>query len=295
MRRLRIGAHMSVRGGLQQALYRGKAAGCQVIQLFSRNNNRWVSGPLTEQEMTAFHKARQDTSVEPVAIHDIYLINLASARAEVRRKSRQSLSEEIRRAEKLDVSFVVIHPGAHGGEGEKVGIRRIAEALNRIHEHTAGAGVKILLETMAGQGNSLGYRLEQLAEIIERTENPERLGICLDTCHAFAAGYDFQDPESYRRFMKTFDRVVGLGKLALVHMNDSKKELGSRVDRHEHLGRGYLREQAFALFLNDPRLTQIPFLIETPKGENAAGVDWDVANLNFLRRLMEEDHLNDRF
>jgi deoxyribonuclease-4 len=286
---------MSVRGGLQWALYRGKAAGCQVIQFFSRNNNRWLSGPLTEQEITAFRKARQDTSVEPVAIHDSYLINLASARAEVRRKSVQSLLEEILRAAELDIASVVIHPGAHGGEGEKTGIRRIAEALNRIHERTPGLEVKILLETMAGQGSSLGYRLEQLAEIMELTEDSERLGICLDTCHTFAAGYDFQSPETYSRFMEAFSRVVGLDKLSLVHMNDSKKKLGSRVDRHEHLGLGYLRKQAFSLFLNDPRLAQIPFLIETPKGEKAGGVDWDAANLGFLRSLVVEDHPNDRF
>lgn len=279
---------MSVSGGLAKALFRGEKRGCQVIQIFTKNPNRWISKELSLKEIDAFHEARATTSVEPVATHDSYLINLASPRRESRNRSLQALLDELVRADRLRIPYVVIHPGAHLGDGEKKGIGRISEALNRILDRTSQFRVKILLETTAGQGTSLGYRFEQLAEIIRRTEFQERLGVCLDTCHVFAAGYDFGDKKAYKRLVRDFDAIIGLNRLRLFHVNDSRRRLGSRIDRHEHIGQGLIGEEAFSFFLKSPLFEDLPFLLETPKGTDTSGTDLDLMNLNVLRRLMEE-------
>lgn len=289
----RFGAHMSVSGGLSKALVRGKKAGCQVIQIFTRNTSRWVSRPISSVEIDAFIKARYETGIEPVAAHDSYLINLASPHLEVREKSFHALLDEMERAVNLEIPYLVIHPGSHLGEGEKKGIKRISEALNRIHDRTPEVQTKILLETTAGQGTNLGYRFEHLAEIIDGTDAQKRLGVCLDTCHAFAAGYDFRTTRTYRELIRMFDRVIGLNRLHLFHINDSKKGLGSRVDRHEHLGLGYIGKRGFSLLLKDPAFDALPFLIETPKGKNEKGVEWDTVNLGFLAKVMEDKILDD--
>lgn len=284
-----LGAHMSISGGLEKALFRGKACGCQVIQLFTRNPNQWVCGELSSKEIDAFHTARVQTSVVPVAAHDSYLINLASPRPENRRRSLQALQDELVRTDLLGIPYVVIHPGAHMGSGEKMGIRRIAGSLNRIFERTSKLRVRILLETTAGQGTSLGYRFEQLAEMIDQTESQDRLGVCLDTCHLFAAGYDFGDRETFNTLVRDFDASIGLSRLKVIHANDSKKERGSRIDRHEHIGQGLIGERAFSFLLKAPAFKDLPFILETPKGADAFGEDLDTLNLGVLRRLLMEE------
>ena len=283
-----LGAHMSISGGLYRAPLRGREAGCEVIQIFTRNRNRWESKKLSAREIDLFHKACDETSILAVAAHNSYLINLASARSHVFEKSFRALLQELERAELLGIPYLVMHPGAHVGDGEKNGLRRIAEALNRIFERTSDYRVKVLLEMTAGQGTSLGYQLEHMAEILEMTESQERLGVCMDTCHAFAAGYDFRTRKAYRHFFGEFDKIIGLDRLRLFHLNDSKNKLGSRVDRHEHPGAGFIGLKAFSLFLNDPKLAHLPFLIETPKGKSKEGLDWDVVNLNLLRSLIKK-------
>jgi len=281
-----LGAHMSIKGGLFKSLIRGKKAGCQVIQIFTRNTSRWSSRPLSQNEIDAFIKTGKETSVIPVAAHDSYLINLASANADVREKSFHALLDEMERVERLDIPYLVMHPGSHLGDGEKPGLKRISDALNKAYEKAPNLGVEILLETTAGQGTNLGYRFEHLAEILERTDNNKRLGVCLDTCHVFAAGYDFRTEESYRELIKNFDEIIGLNHLKLFHLNDSKKELGSKIDRHEHLGHGYIGREGLSFFLRDPRFRDIPFVLETPKGQDENGVDWDAVNLDFCNTLV---------
>lgn len=280
---------MSISGGLEHALFRGEKRGCQVIQIFTRNPNRWVSHGLSSKEIAAFHEARTRTSVAPIASHDSYLVNLASPFRDLRLKSLEALKDELMRTDRLGIPYVVMHPGAHLGAGEKQGIRRVAASLNRIFECTSSCTrATILLETTAGQGTSLGYRFEHLAEIISQTESNHRLGVCLDTCHIFAAGYDFRNRDSFERLIREFDAVIGLDRLKLIHANDSKKERGSRVDRHEHIGQGLIGEKAFTFWLKNPILGKTPFILETPKGTDACGRDLDMMNLSVLRRLMKE-------
>lgn len=283
-----LGAHMSISGGLYRALLKGREVGCQAIQIFTRNQIQWNSKKLSTKEIDLFHKACEETAIPVVAAHSSYLINLASTRSHVFEKSVHSLLQELVRVERLGIPYLVMHPGAHVGGGEKKGLEQIAGALNGVLERTSDYRVKILLETTAGQGTSLGYRLEHLAEILEMAEWQDRLGICMDTCHAFAAGYDFRTIKAYRQFLKEFDRILGLAHLGLLHINDSKNGLGSRVDRHEHPGAGCIGLKAFSFFLNDPKLAHLPFLIETPKGKNKHGQDWDRVNLNLLKSLIKK-------
>ena len=283
-----LGAHMSISGGLDRAIFRGKERGCQVIQIFTRNASRWRAKALSRGEIDSFLTAREKTSVEPVAAHNSYLINLASPRVPVRKKSFHALLAEMERAERLKIPYLVIHPGSHLGDGEKIGLDRIIVALNRIFDQTSSYVLKILLETTAGQGSNLGYCFEHLARIMEGVDVPERLGVCLDTCHVFAAGYDFRTEEAYQALIKKLDAEIGLGYLKLLHINDSKNGLGSRVDRHEHLGCGLIGEKPFSFFLKDPTFKDTPFLLETPKGEDENGLDWDIRNLELMRCLLEE-------
>ena len=290
----RLGAHMSISGGLFKAIIRGQEAGCQVIQIFTKNNNRWKSKGLSKEEVDAFDQAREKAPVRPVAVHDSYLINLASPSSDVAEKSFKALLDELERAERLKIPFLVIHPGAHLGEGESKGLSRISEGINRIHERTGGYQVKILLETTAGQGTNLGYRFEHLAELIEKSMYKDRLGVCFDTCHAFAAGYDLRSLKTYRALFKNFDEIIGIDRLMLFHINDSKRGLGSRVDRHEHIGAGTIGLWAFSRLLKDDRFINLPFLLETPKGKDQNGVELDKVNLRLLRQLREKSFRHDR-
>lgn len=279
-----LGAHMSVAGGVSKALERGRSIGCDTIQIFTRNNNRWHSKPIAPEEIERFREQVKTTGIWPVFSHAAYLINLASPDDALWEKSIAAFIDELERAEALGLMGVVLHPGSHMGSGEAVGIARIATALDRCHEATEGIQALTLLEVTAGTGDHLGYRFEQLAAIRERVKHPERVAFCFDTCHAFAAGYDFRTREGYEEVMALFDRVLGLERLKAVHLNDSKYPLGSRKDRHEHIGKGHIGLDGFRWLLNDPRLQDIPMVLETPKSPD---MHEDVENLRVLRSLVD--------
>jgi deoxyribonuclease-4 len=280
---LLLGAHMSIAGGIHRALERGQDLGCTAIQIFTKNATRWKAGSLTPDEMSLFKRERQRTGILVVA-HDSYLINLASPDPELLEKSVDAFMDEMERAEQLEIPFIVMHPGAHKGRGKGAGIRSVTRAFNRILKETAGFRVNILVENTAGQGTALGHSFEQLGRIIEETVEPERMGVCLDTCHAFAAGYDLRDKKGYTSAIEELDSLLGLDRLKVLHLNDCKKGLGSRVDRHEHIGRGMLGLQCFQLIMNDSRLRDAPKFLETPKYLD--GRDMDPVNLELLRGMV---------
>lgn len=267
------GAHTSAAGGAFRALERGDELGCRTVQIFTKNANQWAAKPLAESDIEAFHDARKATGLGPVVAHDSYLINLASFDRSLYRKSLNAFEDELRRAETLGVDFLVTHPGAHLGKGEDVGVARVAESLSLLHEKTDGFNVKICLETTAGQGTTLGYTFEHLRDIIDQTKASERLGVCFDTCHVFAAGYDIRTAATFRKTLRAFDTVVGLDRLLVIHANDSKKEFGSRVDRHDHIGQGHIGEEAFRTLMRSKRLAEIPKILETPESETMHAVN----------------------
>ncbi|NLG51312.1 MAG: deoxyribonuclease IV [Chloroflexi bacterium] len=284
MNRLRLGAHMSIAGGPANALRRGHSIECDAIQMFTRNANQWRARDLTTEEVAEFRRVRAETGISPVVAHSSYLINLATPDDALWTKSLNALLDETDRCQQLGICDYVLHPGSHVGAGEEAGLERVLQALDTACEETAGSPVRVVLEITAGQGTNLGYRFEQLAWLIERAAAPERLGVCFDTAHAFAAGYDLRDEASYRATWQEFDAVIGLDQLRVIHLNDSKRELGSRVDRHEQIGEGSLGVEAFRLLVNDPALRHVPMLLETPKGEEMLE---DIVNLTVLRSLIE--------
>lgn len=277
-----IGAHESIAGGLHRAFERAALAGCRTLQVFTKSSNQWNAKPLTDVDIANYKTVSLKSSIRPVVAHDSYLINLGAQDAAILRKSRESFVEEIRRCDVLGIPFLNFHPGSHTGAGEADGIRRIIESLNEAHALTRRVGVMSVLETTAGQGTAIGYRFEQLRTIIDGVDGPERMGVCIDTCHVFAAGYDISTEEGYRRTLEEFDAVIGLRRLVAIHVNDSKKPLGSRVDRHEHIGKGWIGKGGFRLLMQDDRLAGIPKILETPKGEDLRE-DW--MNLAVLRKL----------
>jgi deoxyribonuclease-4 len=278
---MRLGAHMSISGGVEQAVVRGQEVGCETVQIFTKNSNQWKAKPLTAAEIKAFREACLAAGMGPVIAHSAYLINLAAPDEVLYEKSIQASLDELQRCELLDIPYLVIHPGAHMGTGEGQGLARIAAAISRIHRETPALRAELTLEITAGQGTALASKFEHFATILEQVEAPERLGFCLDTCHLLAAGYDFRTRQGYDRMMETWDDLVGIERIRAIHLNDSKKDLGSRVDRHEHIGQGCIGAQGFELLLNDPRLSQLPMVLETPKEDNA-----DVRNLAMLRSLI---------
>jgi deoxyribonuclease-4 len=282
-----IGAHMSVAGGLDLAVARGKAVGCEVAQVFTKNSNQWAAKPLAADEIARFKRAQAEAGLPVLLAHDSYLINLCAPEGDLLARSEAAFREELERCEALGIPYLVTHPGAHTGAGEEEGLRRMATALDRLHGATRGFRAKVLLENTAGQGSCVGYRFEHLARLLALVREPERLGVCLDTCHLFAAGYDIRTPEGYRAVMDEFDHAVGLDRVRAFHLNDSKKGLGARVDRHEHIGRGEIGLEAFRALLDDPRVKDRPMVLETAKGEEN-GVDLDLINLTTLRRLRGE-------
>jgi len=280
-----IGAHMSIAGGAFNAFISGQQVGCATIQIFTKNNNQWNAKPLSEEEISQFKTKQKETGIKPVVAHNTYLINVASPDKALAKKSMEAMLIELQRCEQLGVPVLVMHPGSHVGTGEKEGIKRIAGAINWLHDKSEAYQVQIALETTAGQGSHLGYRFEQLAEIVEQTDDEKRLAVCLDTCHIFAAGYDIRTEKGYLKTMKEFDRLVGLKRLRAIHFNDSVKDFGSRVDRHAHIGQGKIGKEAFGFFMNDKRLAKIPKLLETPKdGEGK----FDRMNLATLRKLVRK-------
>lgn len=279
-----LGAHMSIDGGVDQAPVRGGRLGCQAIQLFLKNNTQWRSRPYRPEEIKDFFINKQQNQIKLAFAHSCYLINLASPDPVINQKSRLALLDEIRRAEKLRIPYIVIHPGSHKGSGEKTGLKAIAAGLNWVLQETPNSAVKIVLESTAGQGNSLGYKFEHLAEIMELVNAKERTGVCLDTCHMFAAGYDITTKQIYEATINEFDKIIGLERILAWHLNDSRYPLGSRRDRHHHIGQGLIGLEAFRLILNDDRFDSLPMVLETPKGLDDS---WDEMNLNTLRSLIE--------
>lgn len=277
-----LGAHMSVAGGVDQALERGAELGCTAIQIFVKNNNRWLGQNFSPQEIAAFKKAQKETEILVFA-HTGYLINLSAA-PENEKKSLASLRQELDLAEALGLPFTVLHPGSHLGQGEFIGLAKVATNLKKLLKETKGYRVKILLENTAGQGTNLGHRFEHLAKIMDLAGSPERLAVCFDTCHAFASGYDIRSAEGYQNVWENFQRVIGFPKLLAFHLNDCLGGLGSKKDRHQHIGQGELGKEAFARLLNDQRFVKLPMVIETPKDE--AG-EADKANLALLRSLIK--------
>ena len=275
---------MSIAGGVHTAVERANSIGCTTMQMFVKNNNQWRGKELTDEDISTYKKLLGESSIGPVVVHDTYLINLCATDPGILAKSRAALKDELDRCEKLDVEYLNFHPGAHMGAGEREGIKRIAESLNIIHEQTRGHRVKSVLETTAGQGTAIGYRFEQLRAIIDQVEEPERMAVCIDTCHVFAAGYDISTEAGYEKTFQEFDQVLGLRRLVAFHVNDSKRELGSHVDRHEHIGKGKIGKVGFRFLMNDVRFANIPKILETPKGPE---MKEDVVNMRVLRKLVE--------
>jgi len=278
-----LGAHMSISGGIHLAPGRGLETGCGVIQIFTQNSNQWRGKPVSDSDASLFREKWLEAGLHDIVSHDIYLINLAAAPGEVREKSMAAFLEEMERCARLEIDKIVMHPGAHLGEGEETGIKRICEAFNILFEQAPEYKGKVLLETTAGQGTNVGYRFEQLRAIIDGTLFPNRFAVCFDTCHTFAAGYDITSTEGYDVTFSEFDRTIGLEKLLCFHVNDSKKGLGSRVDRHEHIGEGAMGLEGFRLLVNDPRFRKVPKILETPKGDID---EMDAVNLKTLRGMI---------
>jgi deoxyribonuclease-4 len=274
---------MSIAGGVHTAVERGISIGCTTMQMFVKNNNQWRGKELTDEDISTYKKLLQESSIGPVVVHDTYLINLCATDKQILRKSRAALKDELNRCEMLGVEYLNFHPGSHIGAGEKEGIKRIAESLNIVHDQTRWYGVRSVLETTAGQGTAIGYRFEQLREIIDLVDDAERMAVCVDTCHVFAAGYDIATERGYEKTFEDFDAVIGLGRLAAFHVNDSKREFGSRVDRHEHIGKGAIGRTGFRLLMNDDRFRAVPKILETPKGPD---MKEDVKNMRLLRSLV---------
>jgi deoxyribonuclease-4 len=277
-----LGAHMSIAGGLHVALERAHALGCFAVQIFVKNQRRWAARPLGGDEVRAFHAARRATGVRWAFAHASYLINLACPEPAAWRRAVDVFTDELERAEALGLTCVAIHPGSHRGTGVEAGLARVAAALGEVLRRTRGYRVRIALENTAGAGGTLGRTFGELGVLLDRTERPGRLGICLDTCHLFVAGYDLRTPAGYRAAMAECARAVGLDLVLAFHLNDARAPLGSGLDRHEHIGRGHLGLAPFRSLLNDRRFRGVPKVLETPKDPEPAA---DLANLAALRRL----------
>jgi deoxyribonuclease-4 len=278
-----LGSHMSVADGVGKAFARGEENDCAVMQIFVKNNNRWRGTPLSNGAVEEFWAERQRTGIWPVFAHNTYLVNLASGDRVIRERSVACTVDELRRCQRLGLPWLVIHPGSHGGAGVEVGINRFASAIGRVLDKTPEVETKVLLETTAGQGAGLGRSAEEISWMLDAVDAPERTGVCLDTCHIFAAGYELRDKISYDDTIKAFDTTIGLDRIKAIHLNDSKKPFGSFRDRHEHIGDGEIGEDGFRFVMTDPRLHLIPKILETPKTEGA-----DRRNLALLRRFAAE-------
>lgn len=278
---------MSIAGGYYKAVDAAAAAGCDCVQVFTKNNNQWRAKPITDDDVQRFADAMKSHKIRQPISHASYLINLASPDDELWKKSIDAMVVELQRADQLGIPFVVMHPGSFTTSSEEAGLKRIAKALNEIHKQTPGVGSQVLLENTAGQGSNLGHRFEHLATIIDKCRHPDRMGVCIDTCHTFAAGYPLDTEAEWKATVKELNKVVGLACVQAIHLNDSKKPLGSRVDRHEHIGRGEMGLNPFRHLMNDRRFARKPMYLETPKGEEK-GKDLDVINLTVLRGLIKK-------
>jgi len=277
-----LGAHVSIAGGIFNAPGRGEDIGCTAIQIFTKNQKQWKAKELITDDIYKYRQALQQSTIQSVIAHDSYLINLGSPDITALEKSRESFRIEMQRAETLRIPYLVFHPGSHLDSGEKQGLRTIADSLNILLDQHPSYKLILLLENTAGQGSNLGYSFEQLRDIFAMIDQTERAGICFDTAHAFAAGYDLRTKDEYEKTFDNFDQILGLGKLNAFHLNDTPKELGSKIDRHKNIGNGLLGIKPFKMLMNDPRFVNIPKVLETP------GTEADFKrNLNLLKSLID--------
>ena len=283
-----FGSHLSVAGGFHNAATRAGELKLDAVQIFTKSNHRWAAKPLTDEGVSAWSDAVDAAGLRFACSHASYLINFATPNPELREKSVAAMAIELERADALGLAGVVVHPGSHVGSGEEEGLSAAGAAVADVLERAAGGRCGLWLENTAGQGTNLGHQLSHLGTIVDAVPeaNRERLGVCFDTCHAFAAGYDLRDPGEYQRTFEELDEVVGLDRLACLHVNDSKGGLDSRIDRHEHIGEGELGDDGFRCLMNDPRWDETAFLLETPK-KDRDGVPWDTINVERLRSLIE--------
>lgn len=277
---------MSIAGGHVNAALAAARVGFRTVQLFTKNNNQWNAPPLDPEGIKAFRDALETNEIVRPTAHDSYLINLASPDDTLWRKSIDALVVEVERCDALGIVDLVVHPGSHIDSGEEAGLIRIARGLDEVHDRTKKSSVFIDLESTAGQGSGLGYRLEHLGSIVDRVKRPDRLGVCLDSCHLFAAGYPLAEVDDYNKMIDDLERSVGLNRVRVWHLNDSLKALGSRVDRHAGIGLGMMGLEPFRNIVNDPRFDSIPLILETPKGVDAKGEDLDAVNFRTLRSLL---------
>ena len=286
-----FGAHMSIAGGPHNALLAAQRHACETVQMFTKSSNQWAARPLADDEVRSFRRLLRETRLKQPVAHDAYLINLASPRPDLFQRSVDAFVVEVHRAEQLGLRYLVTHPGSHTGTDEETGLLNVVRALDEAHRRCPGFRLQVLLETTAGQGCSLGHRFEHLAFILDRVAQPERLGVCFDTCHVFAAGYPLAPAAAYDETMDELNKAVGFTRVRVFHVNDSRKPLGSRVDCHAHLGRGHLGLEPFRLLVNDRRFRNRPMILETPK-EDAGGEDpdrdMDAVNLATLRGLLQK-------
>ncbi len=278
-----LGAHTSTQGGPAAAVRLAEKLGFTAIQIFTKNNNRWFQRPLTDSEISEYLQELSHSKIKFVLSHAAYLINLCAVNEEILEKSREALIDELYRSEQLHIPHCNFHPGSHGGRGEDYGVKMIAESLNIIHEKTPGFQTKSMIELTAGQGSSLGHTFEQVREIINLVEAKDRVSVCIDTAHIWAAGYDIKSEIGFRRTIKKFDEVIGLSRLKCIHMNDSKKDLGTHVDRHDHIGKGFIGLEGFSNIMNSAKLRKIPKVLETPKGKEQLE---DLENIRILKSLI---------
>lgn len=282
-----FGTHLSIAGGLHNALIQANDFNIECLQIFTSNQRQWPVKPLTSDQIELWQHHLRETEVKQVVSHDSYLINLASGQRELREKSIRHFINELKRCQILDIPYLVAHPGAHMGDGEAMGLKRVGSALNRIHKATAGYKTTICLEITAGQGTGLGHTFEQLRKIIDIVSCPERVAICFDTAHGLAAGYDLTSKKGALAVLDEFDDVIGLDLIKVIHVNDSKVRRGSRVDRHEHIGYGHVSCDAFKVIVNHRKFRCVPKILETPKGIAPDGQPWDLVNLETLRKMIK--------
>jgi len=279
---MNLGAHISISKGIDNIFERAKKVTANSIQIFTKNNNRWQGRKYTDAELRSYFVKKKQYNPFAIIAHDSYLINLCSPKEEIEQKSIAAFSDELNRCKILKLPYLVMHPGSHLGKGEEWALKKLVENFNQILKTFSGK-CKILIETTAGQGTNLGYKFEHLAFILDNVKYPEQFGICVDTCHIFAAGYDISDEKKYQQTFQLFDKIIGINKIKVFHLNDSKNILASKKDRHEHIGKGKIGIDAFRYLVNDSRFKNIPMVLETPKGKNK---EMDIENLKILRNLV---------
>jgi deoxyribonuclease-4 len=281
-----FGSHLSIAGGLENAAQEAARLSMDCVQIFTKNQRQWSAKPLPQDQIDAWRQSVVEAKLQSTVSHNSYLINLGSPKEDTHAKSVALFHDEIERCEVLAVPYLVAHPGAHTGSGEEAALKKISASLDEIHSNLSGYKTITCLEITAGQGTTLGYKLEHLHQIIDGVKDPDRLGVCLDSAHALAAGYDLTSGEGAEGFCEEVDRVIGLSTVRVWHLNDSKVARGSRVDRHEHIGHGHVSLEAFGVLVNHSAFAQVPKILETPKTETDDGRDWDQVNLQTLKGLM---------